>query len=322
MTDTRHSGPGTKRVWQSTVRRGFTLIEVLVVIAIIGALVSLLLPAVQQAREAARRTQCRNNLRQIGLAIHSYESSFGRFPSGGQGTNFSTIPPSTTFGHQSLFTGILPFIEQGNTFQLIDQRFAYNAIPENIAAAKQAISTFICPTNSWRPNAVDQEGFGCTDYAPIYYVDLDPSTGVRNRKLRVDGALSLSFTRHSDISDGLSNTIFVGEDIGRDERMLPGHVYVDPLDGEKRRFWRWAEPDNAIGISMPINNNKSPLGGPPDCPWTTNNCGLFEEIFSFHSGGAFVLLGDGSVHFLNEHLDLSTYRALLTPSGGEVIGEF
>src|SRR5690606_20435721 len=114
---------------------GFTLIELLVVIAIIAILIALLLPAVQQAREAARRTQCRNNLRQIGLAIHNYESSYTRFPTGGQGTDFSASPPSTTFGHQSLFTGILPFVDQGNTYQLIDQNVAYNASPQNVAAS-------------------------------------------------------------------------------------------------------------------------------------------------------------------------------------------
>ena len=301
---------------------GFTLIELLVVIAIIATLIALLLPAVQQARESARRTQCRNNLRQIGLAIHNYESSFTRFPSGGQGTDFTTTPPSTTFGHHSLFTGILPHVEQGNTYDLIDQDVAYNASAQNIAAARQPIPIFICPSDSWRSNPADQEGFGCTDYAPVYYIDLDPATGERDRNMRVDGALTMDFVRHSQISDGLSNTVFVGEDIGRDERMQPGHVYIDPVDGETRRFWRWAEPDTAIGISRPINNNKSPQGGPASCPWTTNNCGLFEEIFSFHTGGAFVLLGDGSVRFLNENIDLATYRALLTPREAELLGRF
>lgn len=93
------------------------------------------------------------------------------------------------------------------------------------------------------------------------------------------------------------------------------------MDGQTRRFWRSAEPDTAIGISKPINNNKTPIGGPPACPWTENNCGLFDEIFSFHPGGAQVLLGDGSVRFLSENLNARVLRSLITPKGGEVVGE-
>ena len=302
--------------------RGFTLIELLVVIAIIAILIALLLPAVQQAREAARRIQCRNNLKQIGLAIHNYESTYSRLPSGGQGTDFSTPSPTTTFGPHALFTQILPLLEQGNTYQQFDLRFAYNATPQNIAAARQAISSYICPTNAWRPSATDQDGFGCTDYAATYYVDLDPATGLPNKTMRAEGALTREWRRIADVIDGLSNTILVAEDIGRDERMHAAHVYPDPVDGENRRIWRWAEPDNAIGVSKAINNNKSPLGGPPICPWTVNNCGLNEEIFSFHVGGAHVLLGDGSVRFVSENLDLGILRALVTRNGAEVVGEF
>ena len=221
-----------------------------------------------------------------------------------------------------MFTGILPFIDQSNTFSQIDLRFAYNETAETIAASQLAIPGFICPSNAWRPNPLDNEGYGCTDYAPTYYVDIDPETGLRDRFQRFAGALTSEFSRPRDITDGLSNTVFVAEDSGRDERMQPGHVYIDPVDSELRRFWRWAELDTSIGVSMGSNNNRSPQGGPADCPWTLNNCGPFEEIFRFHTGGAQLLLGDGSVRFVSESLDIGVLQALITRDGNEVIGEF
>src|SRR6187200_88594 len=109
-----------------SLRRGFTLIELLVVIAIIAILIALLLPAVQQAREAARRAQCKNNLKQIGLAIHNYESTHSRLPAAGEGTNFSTSPPSTWFGLHSLFSQILPYVDRATTYQQFDFGLGYN----------------------------------------------------------------------------------------------------------------------------------------------------------------------------------------------------
>ncbi len=298
---------------------GFTLVELLVVIAITGVLMGLLLPAIQAAREAARRSQCQNNLKQLGLAIQNHESAHGRLPSGGQGTDFRTSPPTTTFDLHSLFTVLLPYLEEANAYQQFDMRFAYNATPGNEAAAKQAIPIYNCPSN-WRRDAlVDQQGFGFIDYAATYYVDLDPATGLSNKTLRAAGALVTGGSRIGEVSDGMSRTIAIAEDVGRDESMST--AYKDPLTGSPRAFWRWAEPDNAFGVSKMINNNSLPPGGPPGCPWSQNNCGPNDELFSFHVDGAFVLMCDGSVRFLTEDTSARMLRALVTRSGGELEGE-
>jgi prepilin-type N-terminal cleavage/methylation domain-containing protein len=301
------------RRWQG--RRGFTLVELLVVIAIVGILLALLLPAVQSSREAARRSHCENNLRQLGLAIHNHQSVLRRLPTGGQGTDFRTAPPTTTFDLHSLFTVLLPYVEEAGAYQQFDLRFAYNATPGNEAAARQVIPIYRCPSNSWREAVVDPRGFGYVDYGATYYVDLDPTSGLSNKNLRAAGALVTGGSRIAEITDGTSHTIAVAEDVGRDERMSTG--YVDPVTGGGRAFWRWAEPDSAFGVSKLINNNFLPPGGPPTCLWSANNCGPNDEIFSFHVDGALVLMCDGSVDFLIDDTSPSVLRALVTRGGAE-----
>ena len=304
------------KIWGRT-RSAFTLVELLVVIAIIGMLIALLLPAVQQAREAARRIQCVNNLRQSGLAILNFESGNGELPSGGQGTDFTTDPPSTIFALHSMFTEVLPFMEETAIADAFDFTKAYNATPENMAAAQNNVPAFVCPTNALRPEPVDPFGYGCVDYAPVYYTDIDPVTGVRNRATRVSGAFGVKRTRLRKIIDGTSKTIALIEDVGRNPRMSSGYVDTN-LD--VRAYWRWAEPDNAIGVSKPINNNASPFGGPEDCRWeTVNGCGPNDEIFSFHPGGANFQFLDGHVEFFLDGLNTRTLRSLVTRNGGEVI---
>src|SRR2546425_6616024 len=119
-------------------RNAFTLVELLVVIAIIGVLVALLLPAVQMAREAARRMACQNNLHQQGLALHNHENTYGKFPSGGEGTDWSQNPPATAFDLHSTFTRLLPYLEQQNAFGQLDLNYAYNdqRAPQNQLATK------------------------------------------------------------------------------------------------------------------------------------------------------------------------------------------
>jgi prepilin-type processing-associated H-X9-DG protein len=250
------------------------------------------------------------------LAILNFESANRRLPTGGQGSDFSVTPPATIFGLHSTFTEILPFIEEAALADGMDLEVAYNLSPENIATSQNSVSGFICPSNSLRPSPIDSEGFGSVDYAPVYYTDIDPETGLKNSSTRAEGAFGVGGTKIRQVRDGMSKTVAFVEDVGRNETMSTG--YLD-AQGEPRAFWRWAEPDAAIGVSKPINNSSNPFGGPANCPWVSNNCGPNDEVFSFHPGGAHFSFLDGHVEFSDEGLDTRAMRKLVTRDGGEVI---
>ncbi|MDB5335472.1 MAG: Prepilin-type N-terminal cleavage/methylation protein [Planctomycetaceae bacterium] len=332
-------------------QRGFTLIELLVVIAIIAVLIALLLPAVQQAREAARRSQCKNNLKQMGLGAHNYEGTYSKFPSSGESTDESSAPTIyRRFFPHSFNVQILPFIDQSNVYNLINLNQHYSMSP---VACSTKIASFLCPSNG--VTGADLGGFGLTDYMPVAYVDYDTNGNRQSKVAGFDVPGTLGFCNPiSKITDGLSNSIMVIEDSGRptnnggsydqastmpviatlggiqtaNSALMAASANVTPytLGGTIGVPGRWADPDNGSGISGPpagamnqkINNNKTGTL----CPYNTNNCGPNDEPFSLHTGGVHALLGDGSVRFLSDSLDFNILRRLANPKDGEVIGEF
>lgn len=338
--------------------RGFTLVELLVVIAIIGILVALLLPAIQAARGAALRNSCTNNLRQQGIAIHNHIDTFKKLPSGGEGTDYSVAgKASTAFDLQSTFTQLLPFMEETTIAKQMDLKYAYDdkRMTKNATAAKNRVASFECPATAFDDE--DPLKFGRTDYMPTVYTDIDPATGVRNTtdvKLRMDGALALRKARMATVADGTSKTIALIENAGRNTDYVKSDKYksgtgLDPLltgpgvpvqpdtatdhPGYPgyRAVARWAEPNTGNGVSGPpnaasgslkgvINQSSTPIGGPTDCPWTTNNCGPNDEPFSFHAAGVNVVFADSSTHFFTENMEPVMLRYLVTRNEGKDSG--
>jgi prepilin-type N-terminal cleavage/methylation domain-containing protein/prepilin-type processing-associated H-X9-DG protein len=316
-----------------TVRRsrGFTLIELLVVIAIIAILIALLVPAVQKVREAAARTQCGNNLKQLALAHHSYNDTFKQLPANTRGVTNTSL-------RLAGFTLLLPFIEQQPLYNTYNQNINWDVAP-NTAVAATFLPIYACPSSP-RPERLDYDQTqanwqsnpfaAITDYATVYGVGAplvsllgfvgDP-TGImpKNKKSRL-----------IDVTDGLSNTILLTESAGRPYLYQRGQLISSTPD----LFvlgGAWIRPGSAIwlmgsdatGQSIPgtacgINctNGQGFTAYPPGGFYGTDGTG---QIYAFHTGGTNVALGDGSVRFVAQTVPINILAALVTRSGNEAI---
>jgi len=337
----------------SSRRPAFTLIELLVVIAIIAILIGLLLPAVQKVREAAARTKCQNNMKQIGLASHNYENTYGRFQPAG------IYPKAATANDAwSHLTRILPFIEQGNTYLQVDFTLAANV---QDAVTRQRIPVYVCPSevrDEMKP-ATSSSGPGAINRWPSTYAAnvgtwlvWDPNTGQGG-----DGAITYTSLPNggnaaADFPDGLSNTVGYAEVKAytwnlKTNANLPANTPIPAptaaavlalggtLGSTPGGHTSWTEAQtfhNGVTFVLPPNTPVMFAGpnGLVDVDQLSRNdgssatgCSLDAVTSrSYHAGGVNVQLMDGSVRFVTNSIDPTTWRALGTRNGGEVVGPY
>ncbi|RIK88928.1 MAG: hypothetical protein DCC67_00135 [Planctomycetota bacterium] len=305
-----------------TKRRGFTLVELLVVIAIIGVLIALLLPAIQASREASRRTECQNRLRQIGLGIQNYIGQHKKFPAGKKWSGPRTDPGSYQLAWSAF---LLDYLEQSATLSKINFKIPLTD-PANLTATGQVISVYICPSTSRHEEHrgedhrlisldVPGSGMGCIDYLGSSGPDKDSeppgSTTEYGRQRGVligtkgfpneDTMVEPPPVRVEQVTDGMSNTLCVAECSGRGVEFDNGQI--KSLNGA------WASGSNVSHITEGVN--QVPV---PDA-WYQ------EAIISDHPGGANFLMCDASVHFVPDETDEQLIMSLCSRDGEEAISE-
>jgi len=310
-------------------RSGFTLVELLVVIAIIGVLVALLLPAIQAAREAARRTHCANNLKQLGIGFHDYLTAKKSFPPGEQQFCYQCEP----WAWSAL---ILPYMEETATYDQLQLKNDPTKVPncgppnakgEYLAPAQRVLPMFLCPSTSridvlsvseerritdynkngrWDAG----EGLAVMDYGGISGPDDSLPNPITTKPYGKDRGVLLNLAQMKtipgihcakqvaprNITDGMSKTLLLAE--------LSGRGYNWP---KKTLRGTWADGNSVFSLAYPINMPEPPAPGQIATAWVQD-----QSIFCDHSGGAYVLMCDGSAHFLAETLDVQVLYALAT----------
>lgn len=322
-------------------RKGFTLIELLVVIAIIAVLIALLLPAVQQAREAARRTQCKNNLKQMGLALHNYHDVHLAFPIGAES------PTSRPNFRVAMF----PFLEQGALYDQLDLTRNFNSAANasstygyhrptdrNYVLHRLTIPVFKCPSS---PHETNGQVSGMQNYSQGMLSDYvgvsgaypdpggrtnvcSPQTGHGGIFCNNGMLVPMRVTRIGEVIDGTSNTLIVAEQSGmvanRDVRSNYHSAWAGISNFGKTDVTTYVAGDTPFGggvttIRYRINHKLLDVG--TNTPYDANTV-----VNSFHTGGIHALLADGSVRFLSETMNFTTLTSLGAKNDGQVVGEF
>lgn len=314
-------------LWRHRQSRGFTLVELLVVIAIIGVLVALLLPAVQAAREAARRASCTNNMKQFGLAIHNFHDTYGVIPAGSYPTRPGSSPTPASEWRYAAYSGwviLMPFMELQNVHDGFD---IYKEVghADNVAPA-EPVAAYFCPSRRAPERQPDNSRQARGDYAFCIGGELPNGTwshmhhdlkshqgngmfvkmapGPGDRIWSKPGQLTFA-----SVTDGLSNTIAVGEKrtkqfFDSDGNNLETNASLHNLDGP---HYRWGWYSN--------RNTRSPMNGPLVGAWDEDNANFGSQ----HPGGCNFLLGDGSVRFLAETINMVVYSDLSARNSGKPI---
>jgi prepilin-type N-terminal cleavage/methylation domain-containing protein/prepilin-type processing-associated H-X9-DG protein len=341
-----------------TIRKGFTLIELLVVIAIIAVLIGLLLPAVQKVREASNRARCQNNLKQLGLAVHNFETARGFFPPAATWTHDGGRTRAPKFAGQpinrhSIFAFLLPYIEQDNLARIydFDTQWSSGASARNVQAIAQRVPVYECPSALENPRYNRRPDgsirTACGDYAPLTGVnpELADLGIITSRGSAPDYSAGFSAgpyqgffqnvwyleegtSRVADVSDGLSNTVAFGECTDR-PKMYIGHQNI-PLTLN--------DLDNSYSGSTYSLNNLQVTGSPWAQPriqividgWNPAandfygskviNATNVSEMWSRHPGGVNFTMGDGSVRFIAESIKTDDFASLVTRAAGDVNG--
>jgi prepilin-type processing-associated H-X9-DG protein len=278
------------------------LVELLVVIAIIGVLIALLLPAIQAAREAARRTQCLNQISQIGLALHNYEFHFESLPPGVTNPT-GPIRNEPVGEHVSWVVKILPYLEQGNLFRMFDQKAGAYA-PVNARARAMRLDTLLCPSDPESPKNENETAARST-YAGCHHDSEAPIDADNNGLLYLN-----SKVRYSDILDGSSRTILIGEALtSRNSLGWASGTRATLRNSSVIEIWNRYNPSTRRSEGRTMDeSNEDPLfvGG----------------FGSNHSGGVNFSLADGSARFVSERIDGDVLRRLGNRADGEIIETF